>query len=219
MPASRAWQLLTSSCLLPGRFRGYQELVGSEISYRTLLLSDSVPLPGLPGFAISICNLHHLEKEDPLENLGFTTEFSIGSQNQSTPGCWDVRIPKKSNQPSLSSTNMADYLPENGKSQHNHSGILGPLVKPFPKIASALSGSPRQPASSSHLEEGKDPVHSVSCSLLWTVINSLELQTQTSKKQLIKRSQLSSAFLLSFKNIEMQTWHSPAMPHGSPDAT
>lgn len=74
-----------------------------------------------------------------------------------------------------------EYIPGNGISQHNHSGIPGPLVKHFPKIASALSGSPGQPAPSSHLKGEKNPVHSASYLQLWITINSLEEQTSTSK--------------------------------------
>lgn len=112
-----------------------------------------------------------------------------------------------------------EYIPGNGISQHNHSGILGPLVKHFPKIASALSGSPGQPAPSSHLKGGKNTVHSASYSQLWIITNSLEEQTSTSKtsvKQLDKRKQHSSVFLLCPQKHQNTNQHSPEM---NPDAT
>lgn len=86
-----------------------------------------------------------------------------------------------------------EYIPGNEKSLHNHPGILGPLVKHFPKIASAVSGSPELPASSSHLKGGKNPVHSVNYSLLWSITISLEGWTSTSntcKNQLVKNTKV-----------------------------
>lgn len=86
-----------------------------------------------------------------------------------------------------------EYIPGNEKSLHNHPGILGPLVKHFPKIASAVSGSPELPASSSHLKGGKNPVHSVNYSLLRSITISLEGWTSTSntcKNQLVKNTKV-----------------------------
>lgn len=123
-----------------------------------------------------------------LENLGFSEKFWIGSQHWKTKACEDVEIwdcsfdpyviqPAKRQQYQYS----REYIPGNGISQHSHSGIPGPLVKHFPKIASALSGIPGQPAPSSHLKGEKNPVHSASYLQLWITINSLEEQTSTSK--------------------------------------
>lgn len=172
--------------------------------------------------------LHHLEHRESLENLGFSAKFWTGSQYWRTKAFKDVEVwdcsldpyiiqPAKPKQYQYS----REYIPWNEKSQHNHPGILGPLVKHFPKIASAVSGSPGQPASSSHLKGGKNPVHSVSYSLSWTITNSLGEYTSTSKNQLVKTNQHYSLSLSSWKmlnhyavftsNVLWEPWCYPAI--------
>lgn len=99
-----------------------------------------------------------------------------------------------------------EYIPGNEKSQHNRPGILGPLVKHFLKIVSAVSGSPGQPASSSHLRGGKNPVYSVSYSLLLIIANSLKREwattSRTSKNHFAKSNQCSSVTFSSSKMLK-----------------
>lgn len=96
-----------------------------------------------------------------------------------------------------------EYVPGNEKSQHNRPGILGPLVKHFPKIVFAASGSPGQPASSSHLRGGKNPVHSVIYFLFWFTADSLEREwAATSKNHFAKSNHHSSVSLSPLQNAE-----------------
>lgn len=96
-----------------------------------------------------------------------------------------------------------EYIPGNEKSQHNRPGILGPLVKHFPKSVFAVSGSPGQPASSSHLRGGKNPMHSVIYLLFWITADSLEREwAATSKNHFVKSNQHSSVSFPPHQNAE-----------------
>lgn len=147
--------------------------------------------------------LHHLEHKESLKNSGFSAKFWTGSQHWRTKAFKDVEMWGCSLNPyAIQPAKLKwyqyhrEYIPGNEKSQHNRPGILGPLVKHFPKIVSAVSGSPGQPASSSHLRGGKNPVYSVSYSLLLIIANSLKREwattSRTSKNHFAKSNQCSS---------------------------